>query len=54
MPHFDQQAYADLLARWIAFSQKHLYVCPEREGLICYGAGEHGHWGAVSYTHLRR
>ena len=36
---------AELLANWVVFSQKHLYECPEREGLICYGAGEHGHWG---------
>jgi len=43
--------YAKLLKDWVAFSQKHLYYCPEREGLICYGAGEHGHWGV--HTHQK-
>lgn len=51
MAHFDTKVYASLLAKWVAFSQKHLYYCPEREGLICYGAGEHGHWGV--HTHQK-
>ena len=51
MKHFDLKAYADLLAKWVVFSQKHLYMCPERDGLICYGAGEHGHWGV--HTHQK-
>ncbi len=42
---------AELLANWVVFSQKHLYECPERDGLICYGAGEHGHWGV--HTHQK-
>ena len=45
------KGYAKLLKDWILFSQKHLYFCPEREGLICYGAGEHGHWGV--HTHQK-
>ncbi|MBQ2955430.1 MAG: hypothetical protein IJE08_03115 [Clostridia bacterium] len=51
MSHFPMKGYVDLLAKWVAFSQKHLYYCPEREGLICYGAGEHGHWGV--HTHQK-
>jgi len=51
MKHLNVQAYTDLLAKWIVFSQKHLYVCPERKDLICYGAGEHGHWGV--HTHQK-
>lgn len=43
--------YGELLKNWVAFAQKHLYFCPEREGLICYGAGEHGHWGV--HTHQK-
>ena len=51
MSHFPMRGYVDLLAKWVVFSQKHLYFCPEREGLICYGAGEHGHWGV--HTHQK-
>ena len=51
MNHFPMKDCAEMLAKWIAFSQKHLYHCPEREGLICYGAGEHGHWGV--HTHQK-
>lgn len=51
MAHLDTKAYAALLKNWVVFSQKHLYYCPEREGLICYGAGEHGHWGV--HTHQK-
>ena len=51
MNHFPMKDCAELLAKWIGFSQKHLYNCPEREGLICYGAGEHGHWGV--HTHQK-
>ena len=41
--------YEKLLKDWVAFSQKHLYYCPERKDLICYGAGEHGHWGVQTH-----
>lgn len=43
--------YADLLKKWVVFSQKHLYILPENKNLICYGAGEHGHWG--THTHQK-
>lgn len=43
--------YANLLKKWVVFSQKHLYVLPENNELICYGAGEHGHWG--THTHQK-
>lgn len=43
--------YAELLKNWIVFSQKHLYVCPENPKMLCYGAGEHGHWGV--HTHQK-
>ncbi len=49
--HFDQMGYAELLADWIAFSQRHLYEVPGEEGLICYGPGSHGHWGV--HTHQK-
>ena len=49
--HFDRMRGVKLLADWVAFSQKHLYICPERRELICYGAGEHGHWGV--HTHQK-
>ena len=51
MQKFNYEGYAKLLKNWVAFAQKHLYYCPEREGLICYGAGEHGHWGV--HTHQK-
>lgn len=51
MQRFDFEGYARLLKNWVAFSQKHLYKCPERPELICYGAGEHGHWGV--HTHQK-
>lgn len=51
MKKFDFDGYAALLKNWVVFSQKHLYYCPEKEGLICYGAGEHGHWGV--HTHQK-
>lgn len=44
MKKFDFDEYAKLLKDWVAFSQKHLYYCPEKQGLICYGVGEHGTW----------
>lgn len=44
MKKFDFEEYAKLLKDWVAFSQKHLYYCPEKNGLICYGVGEHGTW----------
>lgn len=51
MHKFDFKGYGDLLKNWIVFSQKHLYYCPDRPELICYGAGEHGHWGV--HTHQK-
>ena len=51
MKQSDFTGYARLLKNWVAFSQKHLYICPERPDLICYGAGEHGHWGV--HTHQK-
>ena len=49
--HFEPTRGVKLLADWVACSQKHLYICPERRELICYGAGEHGHWGV--HTHQK-
>ena len=51
MSQFDFHGYAKLLKDWVIFSQKHLYRCPENPNLICYGAGEHGHWGV--HTHQK-
>ena len=36
--------YLQLLAPWAMYSQKHLYTCPDRPDLICYGPGYNG-WG---------
>lgn len=51
MSAFDFKGYSDLLKNWIVFSQKHLYRLPENPDLMCYGAGEHGHWG--THTHQK-
>lgn len=51
MTHFDTAAHAALLADWVVYSQRHLYFSSEREGLVCYGAGDHGHWGV--HTHQK-
>ena len=37
--------YSKLLARWVMYSQQHLYEVPGGEGLVCYGQADHGHWG---------
>lgn len=51
MNTFPAKDYAALLADWVRHSQRHLYVCREDSSLICYGAGEHGHWGV--HTHQK-
>lgn len=51
MGNFNFDLYADMLKRWVVFSQKHLYRCPEEEGLICYGNGTGTNWGMQ--THLK-
>ncbi len=51
MSSFDFKGYSDLLKNWVVFSQKHLYSLPENPELMCYGAGEHGHWG--THTHQK-
>ncbi len=51
MKDFNAKDYTILLKNWVVFSQKHLYTCPENEAYICYGAGEHGHWGV--HTHQK-
>ena len=43
--------YAVLLADWVKHSQRHLYTCRDDPALLCYGAGEHGHWG--THTHQK-
>jgi hypothetical protein len=45
MSKFKFEGYARLLKNWIIFSQKHLYFCPERKGLVCYGNGISSNWG---------
>ena len=45
MGKFDFDGYARLLAKWTVFSQKHLYVIPEDNSLICYGNGTGTNWG---------
>jgi len=39
------QEYSKMLAKWVMYSQRHLYELPGGEGLICYGQCDHGHWG---------
>ncbi len=39
------EAYSRMLAKWVMFSQKHLHELPSSGGMICYGQGDHGHWG---------
>lgn len=51
MKQFNFDGYAKLLKNWVVFSQKHLYRCPEHEGLICYGTGAGTNWGMQ--THLK-
>jgi len=51
MGKFNFDGYAKLLKNWVLFSQKHLYRCPEEEGLICYGNGTGTNWGMQ--THLK-
>jgi len=43
------QISADLLKDWVVFSQRHLYECKDRPGLISYGVGEHVSWGVQSH-----
>ena len=45
MNKFNFEGYAKLLKDWVVFSQKHLYYCPEIDGLICYGTGINSNWG---------
>jgi len=51
MGKFNFDGYAELLKNWVVFSQKHLYRCPEVEGLTCYGNGTGTNWGMQ--THLK-
>ena len=51
MGKFNFDGYAEMLKNWVVFSQKHLYRCPEEEGLICYGNGTGTNWGMQ--THLK-
>ena len=51
MGKFNFDGYAEMLKNWVVFSQKHLYRCPEQEGLICYGNGTGTNWGMQ--THLK-
>ncbi len=38
------EGYKELLESWVLSSQRYLYKCPQRPGLICYGTGYDG-WG---------
>ncbi len=49
MKKFNVQVSADLLKDWVVFSQRHLYECKDRPGLISYGVGEHVSWGVQSH-----
>lgn len=49
LSHFPAEAYSALLADWVRYSQQHLFVCREDTALVCYGAGEHGHWGVQTH-----
>ena len=51
MEKFNFDGYASLLKKWVVFSQKHLYRCPEDRELICYGNGTGTNWGMQ--THLK-
>lgn len=51
MGSFNFKGYAEMLKNWVVFSEKHLYRCPEEEGLICYGNGTSTNWGMQ--THLK-
>jgi len=37
-----------MLKKWIDYSIKHLYICPNRPDLICYGSGYDG-WGIQTH-----
>ena len=50
MGEFNFKGYADLLAKWVDFSQRHLYRCPGNEDLICYGPGFHTNWGIQTHA----
>ena len=50
MKEFNFKGYADLLTKWVDFSQRHLYRCPENENLICYGPGFHTNWGIQTHA----
>lgn len=38
----------EMLKGWIGYSLKDLYICPDRQDLICYGAGYNG-WGIQTH-----
>ena len=49
MKNYNMQFSAHLLKDWVVFSQRHLYECKDRPGLISYGVGEHRSWGVQSH-----
>ena len=44
MPIISETDYLELLEKWVSFSQKDFYICPERPDLGCYGPG-YNNWG---------
>ncbi len=39
---------SQMLAEWVQFALPDLYTCPDRPGLVCYGAGYNG-WGMQTH-----
>ena len=51
MQKLEFKRYARLLGEWVAFARRDLYVCPDAEGVICYGPGLSSNWGMQ--THMK-
>ena len=51
MQKFEFTRYARLLGEWVAFARRDLYVCPDGDGVICYGSGVSSNWGMQ--THMK-
>ena len=51
MQKFNFDGYAKLLCDWVVFAQRDLYLCPDVDGVICYGSGISTNWGMQ--THMK-
>jgi hypothetical protein len=51
MQKFEFTRYSRLLGEWVAFARRDLYVCPDGDGVICYGSGLSSNWGMQ--THMK-